>query len=173
MQNWDRLVEQADITLNLLQPSRLKPKLSTNSQLNGTFDYNKTPMPPPGPRTLVHDKPLNRGTWAPHGQEGWYVSPAMLHFRCLTSYIPNTASERVSNTTELFPAQKNFPSLSPADVVASAATDLIEALQHPTPSSPIPYLGEKQTMGHIQPYFMQHQTPEYLNPQSATHSGRP
>ena len=27
MQNWDRLLEQAEITLNLLRPSILKPKL--------------------------------------------------------------------------------------------------------------------------------------------------
>ena len=39
MQNWYRLVEQAEITLNLLQPSRLNPKLSAYAQLNGTFEY--------------------------------------------------------------------------------------------------------------------------------------
>ena len=39
---------------------------------------------------------------------------------------------------------KNFPSLSPADAVTSAAADLTEALQNPTPSIPIPHLGEKQ-----------------------------
>ena len=62
IQNWDRLVEQVEITLNLLLPSRLNPKLSSYAQLNGTFDYNRTPMPPPGTRTLVHEKPHNRGT---------------------------------------------------------------------------------------------------------------
>ena len=104
MKNWDRLVEQAEITLNLLRLSRLNPKQSAYAQLNGTFEYNETPMPPPGTITLVHDKPHNRGTWEPHGQEVWYVRPAMLHCRRLTSYIPKTASECVSNTTELFPA---------------------------------------------------------------------
>ena len=70
----------------------------------------------------------------------------MLHYRCLTSYIPKTASERVSDTTEVFPAQKIFPSLSPAYAVTSAAADLKEVLQHPTPYIPIPHLGENQTM---------------------------
>ena len=79
MQNWYLLVEQADITLNLLRLSRLNPKLSAYAQLNDTFDYNITPTPPPGTRKLVYDKPRNRGTCAPHGQEGWYVRPAMLH----------------------------------------------------------------------------------------------
>ena len=124
MQNWDRLVEQAEITLNLLQTSRLNPKLSAYTQLNGTFDYNRTPMSPPVTITLVHNKPQNRGTWAPHGQEGWYVCTDMLHYRCLTSYIPKTVSERVSDTTNLFPAQKSSPSLLPADVVTSVAADI-------------------------------------------------
>ena len=79
MKNWYRLVEQAEITINLLLPSRLSPKLLAYSKLNGTFYYNRTPMSPPGTRNLVHDKPHNRVTWAPHGKEGWYVLPAMLH----------------------------------------------------------------------------------------------
>ena len=87
-------------------------------------------MSPPGTITLVQKKPHNRGTWAPHRQEGWYVRPAMLHYRYLPSYIPKTALERVSDTTEIFPVQKNFPSLLPSDAVTSAAADLTEALQH-------------------------------------------
>ena len=47
MQNWYRLLEQAEITINLLRPSRLNPKLSAYVQLNGTFYYNITPMPTP------------------------------------------------------------------------------------------------------------------------------
>ena len=70
----------------------------------------------------------------------------MIHYRCITSYIPRTALERLSNATKLFPVQKNFPSLSPADAVTSAAADLKEVLQHPTPYIPIPHLRENQTM---------------------------
>ena len=70
----------------------------------------------------------------------------MLHYICLTSYILKTASERVSDTTELFPSQKSFPSILSADEVTSVDADLTEALQKPTPSSPILHLGEKQTM---------------------------
>ena len=35
---WDRLIPHATLTLNLLRPSRLNPRLSTESQLNGAFD---------------------------------------------------------------------------------------------------------------------------------------
>ena len=62
MQNWDRLLEQAEITLNLLRPSGLNPILSAYAQLNGEFYFNHTPMAPLVTRTLVHEKPHNRGT---------------------------------------------------------------------------------------------------------------
>ena len=62
MQNWDRLLEQAEIKINLLRPSRLNPRLSAYAQLNGEFDFNRTPTAPPGTRTLVHYNPHNRGT---------------------------------------------------------------------------------------------------------------
>ena len=73
MQNWDQLLDQADITLNLLCPSRLNPKISSYTKMNGIFEYNRTTMAPPGTIMLVHEKPHNRGTWAPHIQEVWYV----------------------------------------------------------------------------------------------------
>ena len=67
------------MTLNILCPSRLNPRLSAYAQMNVTFDYNRTPMPPPGKTTLVNDNPHNRGAWEPHGQEGWYDHQVMLH----------------------------------------------------------------------------------------------
>ena len=90
IQNWDRLLEQAKIMLNLLRPSMLNPRLLAYAQLNGEFDFNHNPMAPTGTRNLVHEKPHNRGTCSLHVHEGWYVRPLMLHYRCLTSYIPKT-----------------------------------------------------------------------------------
>ena len=45
---WDRLIPHATLTLNLLRPSRLNPRLSAEAQLNGAFDFNRTPLAPPG-----------------------------------------------------------------------------------------------------------------------------
>ena len=73
---WDRLIAQAIITLNLLRPSRLHPKLSAYAHVNGEFDYNKTPLAPPGTEVIVHEKPKQRGSWDDHGIKGWYLEPA-------------------------------------------------------------------------------------------------
>ena len=90
MQNWDRLLEHADITLNLLCPSRLNPILSAYAHLNGEFDFNSTPMSHLGTRNLICDKPQNRGTWNPHGHTGCYLRPEMLYYFCLIYYTPKT-----------------------------------------------------------------------------------
>ena len=62
---WDRLIPHATLTLNLLCPSRLNPRLSAEDLLNGAFDYNRTPLAPPVTRVVVHEAPGNRRTWAP------------------------------------------------------------------------------------------------------------
>ena len=44
----DRLLHQSEITLNLLRTSRINTKLSAREYLSGVFDFNKTPLAPPG-----------------------------------------------------------------------------------------------------------------------------
>ena len=72
---WCQLLQQAKLTLNLLRPSRLNPKLSAYAQLEGAFNFNRTPLVPPGVKTLVYETPSQRGSWSPDGVEGWYIGP--------------------------------------------------------------------------------------------------
>jgi hypothetical protein len=51
---WDRLLPQAEITLNLLLTSRLHPQLSTAAHFHGLVDYNKTSFAPPGCKIIAH-----------------------------------------------------------------------------------------------------------------------
>jgi hypothetical protein len=76
---WDRLLPQAEITLNLLQASRLHPQLSAAAHFNGLVDYNKTKFAPPGFKIIAHEKPGKWRTCAPHGQHGYSLGPAMHH----------------------------------------------------------------------------------------------
>ena len=54
---WDCLLPQAELTLNLLQSACVNPKLSSYAYLFGQFDFNKMPLVPPGTKILAHDKP--------------------------------------------------------------------------------------------------------------------
>jgi hypothetical protein len=95
---WDQLLPQALLTLNLLQASRINPQLSAQAQVHGAYDYNRTPLGPPGTRVLVHQKPDMRETWAPHAVLGYYIGPALNHYPCHTVYVPETKSEQITDT---------------------------------------------------------------------------
>ena len=134
---WDRLLPQVLLTLNLLRPSRLNPSLSAYHQVFGAFDFNRTPLAPPGTKVLVHEKPANRGTWAPHAVEAWYTGPAMHHYRCYRVWVWGTRAERIADTLAWFPTRHIMPVASSADRAIAAARDLTQALQHPSPASPL------------------------------------
>jgi hypothetical protein len=56
--------------------------MSAYDQLNGHFDFNRTPLPPPpGTRIIAHEKPDQRAPWDPHGLDGYYLGPALDHYR--------------------------------------------------------------------------------------------
>jgi hypothetical protein len=59
LQLWDRLLPQAEITLNLLRTSRLHPQLSAAAHFHGLVDYNKKAFAPPGCKIIAHQKPGN------------------------------------------------------------------------------------------------------------------
>jgi hypothetical protein len=90
---WDRLLPQAQIMLNLLRGSRVNPRLSAQAQLHGAFDFNWTPLGPPGTRVFIHELPDKCGTWSPHAILGFYTGPASDHYRCCQVWVLETGSE--------------------------------------------------------------------------------
>ena len=100
---WDRLIRQAEATLNMLRPSKIHPQLSAYTVLEGNFNFDATPMAPPGTQVVVHEKPNNRRSWSAPGVDGWYVGPAWDHYRCHEVYIPRTRAFRFSDTVDFFP----------------------------------------------------------------------
>jgi hypothetical protein len=132
---WDRFIPRAVITLNLLHQSQINPKLWAHAQLHGILDYNKTPLAPSGTKVIRHKKPDHRGSWAPHGLNGWYIGPAMEHYRAHLLYCSTTGHEHISDTVEFFAKHCKVPGLSSADAATIAALDLTNALANPTPTT--------------------------------------
>jgi hypothetical protein len=104
MHLWHRILPQAVITLNMLRTSRINPKLSAATHIFGQHDYKIAPMAPPGTVIIAHETPGRRQTWAPHGQDGWYIGPSLEHYRCYTAYITKTRSTRIVETVNFFSA---------------------------------------------------------------------
>jgi hypothetical protein len=139
---WDRLLPQAEITLNLLRTSTLHPQFSAAAHFHGLVDYNKTAFALPGCKIIAHKKPGKRRTWAPHGQHGYSSGPAMQHCRCKSVYISATASERIVDTLDFFPHNYQMPQLSSTDRLLMAAKDMTDALQKPHPEVPFASVGD-------------------------------
>jgi hypothetical protein len=59
MKLWDKLLPQAEITINLLRQSIATSTISAYAHLNGPFDYNKMPLAPTGCNVQVHKKKKN------------------------------------------------------------------------------------------------------------------
>ena len=100
------------------------PRLSAEAYLIGAFDFNVTPLAPPGTKVLIHETPNRRKTWAVYGVDGWYLGSAPEHYRCYQVYAAKTRAERIAQTVEFFPHWGKMPSLSLADTAVWAAINL-------------------------------------------------
>jgi hypothetical protein len=134
---WEQLLVQAEITLNLLQTSRQHPQLSAVAHFHGLIDYNKTYFAPPGCKIIAHEKPEKRRTWAPRGQHGYSLGPAIHHYRFQNVYISAMASERILDTLEFFPPNYPISQLPSTDRLIMAANDMSNALKNPHPEVPL------------------------------------
>jgi len=141
---WDRLIPQAELTLNLLRGSQLDPTLSAWAQLHGPFDFNQTPIAPPGMRIPIHEKPSVQGTWAPHAVDGWYLGPALHSYRCYTVWSKDTQAQRICDTLTWLPTTIPVPTVSTADYILAGITDIANALRKPSPNSPLEALNDSQ-----------------------------
>ena len=128
---WDRLLDQAVLTLNLLQTSRVNPKLSSHAYLFGNFDFNKTPLAPPGTRVVVHEKPQQRASWDFHSVNGWYIGPSKDHYRCVKCFLPLTRRERDADTVSFHPHTIKFPVVTTLDYLKQASEDILHILCNP------------------------------------------
>jgi hypothetical protein len=127
---WDRLLPQAEITLNLLRNSRMDPTKTAYEAVSGiNFDYNATPLAPPGCKVLVHEKPSQRASWEPHGVPGWYLGAATEHYHCYRCYVNKTQAERISDTVEFFPKDGLSPTLSTEQAAVITAEELVKTIQ--------------------------------------------
>ena len=139
---WDQLLPQAELSLNLLRGSRINPQLSAHAQVFGQFNFSSHPIGPPGTQVLVHEKPTNRASWAPHATEGWYLGPALESYRCYRIWTPTTRRQRICDTISWFPTKVAMPQSSSLDTIQAALHDIRRALLQPHPASPLPPLSD-------------------------------
>ncbi len=117
MQQWDRLLPQTVLTLNLLWQSNVAPTVSTYQYVNGAFNYNKMPLAPMGCTVQIHEPSERRGSWAANAVDGWYLQMSPKHYWCHIVYIKNTRSARESDTVHFKHTYITQPALTPEDTI--------------------------------------------------------
>lgn len=148
---WDRLLDQAFLTLNLLRASKVNPKLSAYAYLFGNFDFNKTPLAPPGTKAVIHSKPTQRASWDPNGKVGWYIGPSLTHYRCMKCFLPQTRAEIDTDTIAFIPHNIPIPEMKVEDFLRQAASDIVTLLTHPPKhTTPTLTLGDETRNGILQ-----------------------
>ena len=115
IKQWDQLLQQAEITLNLLRHSHVHPNLSAYASIFGHFNFNKTPIAPPDTKVAVHVKLTARKSWGYHVELGYYIGPALDHYRCFKCYILATRSIRIADTVKFLPHDGTLPQITIQD----------------------------------------------------------
>ena len=137
---WEQLLDQVTITLNLLRPSRVNPKLSAYAYLFGKYDFNFFPMAPPGTRSVVHNKPDQRASCAHHGTPAWYIGPSLEHYCTMKCHMPAIGSVLYTDTLQFIPATFKSPETTTEDYLRQYVGDILALLRDLPKKLPFPSL---------------------------------
>ena len=128
MANWCKMLEQADITLNMMRPCTLNPNLSAFEAMEGMYSFNATPMAPIGTEMLMHLKPIRRNTWAYHALKSWYFAPALKHYRVVKG-VTESGAVRLTDTWKFTHHNITTPAVSQIDRIIKATKHLADTIQ--------------------------------------------
>ena len=125
---WDELLPQTILTLNLLRQSNVAPNISAYAYHHGSFDYNRMPIAPMGCAVQFHIKPNRRTTFGEHSGDGFYLRTSAEHYRTHVIFCKKTRSKRLADTVFFKHKHIMQPTVTPADAIVNAFTKLRDAI---------------------------------------------
>ncbi len=125
---WIHLLWMAEFTLNMMRGSGITPTISAWHQLNGPYDWSSHPIAPAGTRVVILETPEQRSSWAPHGSDGWFISPALLHYRCYDVLTKQTMGIRTTSSVQWYPNQYVLPGGDPYALITAAIDNLRDCI---------------------------------------------
>ena len=126
---WDELLPQTILTLNLLRQSNVAPNISAYAYHHGSFDYNRMPIAPMGCAVQFHIKPGRRTTFGEHSGDGFYLKTSEEHYRTHVVFCKKTRAKRLADTVFFKHKHITQPTITPADAIVHAFTKLRDAIQ--------------------------------------------
>eukprot|EP00804_Cyclotella_cryptica_P022238 CCRYP_017928-RA/>CCRYP_017928-RA protein AED:0.26 eAED:0.26 QI:0/0/0/1/1/1/3/0/814 len=130
---WDELLPQTVLTLNLLRQSNVAPNISAWAYHHGSFDYNRMPLAPMGCAVQFHIKPSRRKTFGEHSEDGFYLKTSEEHYRTHIIFVKKTRAKRLADTVFFKHKYITQPTITPADAIVNAFNKLrqtIHGIQH-------------------------------------------
>ncbi|KAL7474341.1 hypothetical protein ACHAW6_000317, partial [Cyclotella cf. meneghiniana] len=125
---WDELLPQTILTLNLLCKSNVSLNISAYSYHHGPFDYNQIPIAPMGCAVQFHIKPIRKKTFGEHSADGWYLRTSPEHYRYHVVFVKATRSKQITDTVFFKHKYITQPTVTPANAIVKAYHDLISAI---------------------------------------------
>ena len=119
----------------MLRASQLNPKILAYTYIFGHYDFNTTPIVPPGIKIVVHSKPDQCLTWDLNGETGWYVGPSMNHYWCVHYYFTITNQVLNCGTVTLIPHEYLFPEVNFENYLKQEVNDIITLFSAPLPTT--------------------------------------
>ncbi len=130
---WDELLPQTILTLNLLRQGNVAPNISAYAYHHGSFDYTRMPIAPMGCAVQFHIKPGRRKMFGEHSSDGFYLKTSDEHYRTHVVFCKKTRAKRLADTVFFKHKYITQPTVMPADAIVNAITKLrhtIAGIQH-------------------------------------------
>jgi hypothetical protein len=129
---WDNLLPQTVLTLNLRRNANVAQKISAYAYHHGSFDYNRMPLAPIGCAVQFHVKPSHQRTWGKHSTDGWYIGTSPEHYRSYRIFVKAMRSHCLSDTVFFKHKYITQPTVTPADAIIKALCDFMVTLKGTT-----------------------------------------
>jgi hypothetical protein len=124
---FDEVTTQAEIVINQLRPWHPNPAINAWAGMHGKpYDHMRHPISVYGMRCVIYNRV--RDSWATHGVNGFYLAPAMQHYRCWKTYVTGTHATRITDTVEWLPQPYCMPGHSPLEALTAAVHDMAGAI---------------------------------------------
>ena len=98
MNIWEQILEQVDMTCNMLRMSNANGKISAHAYINRPHDFNKIPLAPLGVECMIFTRPDKRKTFAPKSTKGWYTGTSTEHYRYYKVWCKKKCDQRKRNS---------------------------------------------------------------------------
>ncbi len=102
--------------------------------LFGKFNFDATPLGPAGCCVQLHNKPSLRRSWDFRAQDGFYVGPALQHYRCYRVLTKKSRAVIISDAVEFRPHNLPTPHLTAEDKIIHALHAINRTIDRTTPA---------------------------------------